>query len=170
MPSASNFETELHTIQVHQVNLNVDPIECEDGEKLNPEEILSIKKESYTGTAEINSSSLDAGMEVPTLIHNSPEEALNLNQFEAHLRPFLKNIFLEKYPNTVALHSLDAGNISKTLGYTALRLIPGETLPRHKRIYHLSPQDTRYLEELLEHFIKLSCIIFSWSLGVRSDS
>ena len=131
LPSASNFETELHTIQVHQVNLNVDPIECEDGEKLNPEEILSIKKESYTGTAEINSSSLDAGMEVPTLIHNSPEEALNLNQFEAHLRPFLKNIFLEKYPNTVALHSLDAGNISKTLGYTALRLIPGETLPRH---------------------------------------
>jgi len=159
LPSAQNFDTDLPTIQVHQINLNEDPIICENGEQLDPEEILSIKKESYTGTAEINSSSLDAGMEVPTLIHNSPEEALNLNQFEPHVRPFLKNIFLEKYPNTVALHSLDAGNISKTLGYTALRLIPGETLPRHKRIYHLSPQDTRYLEELLEHFIKFNYVI-----------
>jgi hypothetical protein len=61
------------------------------------------------------------------MIYKNVEEALNLNNFEPHNRPFLKNIFLEKYPNTVALHSLDAGDVSKTLGYTSLRLIPGET-------------------------------------------
>jgi hypothetical protein len=96
---------------------------------------------------------LDTGLEVPTMIYKNVEKALNLNYFEPHIHPFLKNIFLEKYPNTVALHSLDTGDVSKTLGYTSLRLIPGETLPRHNRIYHLSPQDTAYLEELLEHFI-----------------
>jgi hypothetical protein len=58
----------------------------------------------------------------------------------------------------VALHSLDAGNVSKTLEHTSLRLVPGEILPRHRKIYHLSPQDSAYLEGLLEHFIKYKCI------------
>jgi hypothetical protein len=58
----------------------------------------------------------------------------------------------------VSLHSLDAGDISKTLGYTTLRLIPGEKLPRHKRIFQLSPQDTQYMEELIEQFIKYNYV------------
>ena len=87
-------------------------------------------------------------------IYKTPEEALNLDSFEPHIRPHLKDIFLNKYPNTVALHSLDAGNVSKTLEHTSLRLVPGEILPRHRKVYHLSPQDSAYLEELLEHFIK----------------
>jgi hypothetical protein len=106
------------------------------------------QKVSYTGTAEISNQIIDAGLEIPTIIHGSPEEALNLNLFEPEVRPYLKRIFLEKYRSVVSLHSLDAGNVSKTLGFTALRLIPGEKLPRHKRIYQLSPQDVRYLEEL----------------------
>jgi hypothetical protein len=28
---------------------------------------------------------------------------------------------------------MDAGDLSKTLGFLSLKLIPGETLPRHKR-------------------------------------
>ena len=159
------YNNDLPVIQVNQVtieNTKLDEenfINLENGEKINKEEILAVNKDTYTGTAKINESTLDTGLEVPTMIYKNAEEALNLNNFEPHIRPFLKNIFLEKYPNTVALHSLDAGDVSKTLGYTSLRLIPGETLPRHKRIYHLSPQDTAYLEELLEHFIKFNYVM-----------
>ena len=166
LPTNPGYDNDLPVIQVNQVSVNSDSVEAdedhihlENGKKLKKDEILSVNKETYTGTAEINASTLDTGLEVPTMIYKTAEEAMNLQNFEPHIRPFLKNIFLEKYPNTVALHSLDAGDVSKTLGYTSLRLIPGETLPRHKRIYHLSPQDTRYLEELLDHFIKFNYVM-----------
>jgi hypothetical protein len=79
-------------------------------------EILGGNKISYTGTAEITPNIIDAGLEVPTQIYQSAEEALNLDLFEPHIRPYVKEIFLDKYPNVVSLHSLDAGDVSKTLG------------------------------------------------------
>ena len=120
--------------------------------------VLGGQKVSYTGTAEITNQIIEAGLEIPTQIHETPEEALNLHLFDPEVQPFIKKIFLEKYRNVVSLHSLDAGDVSKTLGYTALRLIPGEKLPRHKRIYQLSPQDVRYLEDLLNQFIKFNYV------------
>jgi hypothetical protein len=54
---------------------------------------------------------------------------------------------------------MDAGDISKTLGFLSLRLIPGEVLPHRKRMFHLSPQDNSYLQELLEQFIRFNDII-----------
>jgi hypothetical protein len=116
------------------------------------------EKVTYTGTAEIGPQIIEGGLEVPTLIYDSPEKALQLDTFDAEIRPYIRKIFLEKYPNVVALHSLDSGDVSKTLGYTTLRLIPGETLPRHRRIFHLSPSDSRYLEELLEQFIRFNFV------------
>jgi hypothetical protein len=121
-------------------------------------EVLGGSKVSYTGEADISSKIIDPGLEIPTLIHKSAEEALNLSLFDIELRPYLQDIFLDKYPNVVSLHSLDAGNVSKTLGFTSLRLIPGENLPRHKGIYQLSPQDANYLEHLLEQFIRFNYI------------
>jgi hypothetical protein len=87
-------------------------------------EVLGGSKVSYTGEADISSKIIDPGLEIPTLIHKSAEEALNLSLFDIELRPYLQDIFLDKYPNVVSLHSLDAGDVSKTLGFTSLRLIP----------------------------------------------
>ena len=82
-------------------------------------------------------------LEVPTIIHKTPEEAINLQDFDAEIRPYIKKIFLEKYPQAIALHSLDSGDVSKTLGYTTLRLIPGENLHRHRHtVYINSPPRT----------------------------
>jgi hypothetical protein len=128
---------------------------------LTEEEMKStagIGKVSYTGTAEVGPQVIDGGLDFPTIIHKSPADALNLEQYDPDIRPYIKDIFLDKYPEVIALHSLDSGDISKTLGYTTLRLIPGETLPRHRRIYQLSPQDSRYLEELLEQFIRFNFV------------
>jgi hypothetical protein len=138
--------------------------------QLEPEQLISdlteeelqstagIGKVSYTGTAEIGPQVVDGGLDLPTIIHKSPEDALNLEQYDPDIRPYIKKIFLEKYPKVIALHSLDSGDISKTLGYTTLRLVPGETLPRHHRIYQLSVEDSRYLEELLEQFIRFNFV------------
>ncbi len=133
----------------------------EESETLSDKEIKDTAgghKISYTGTAEIGPQIIEGGLEVPTIIHKTPEEAINLQDFDAEIRPYIKKIFLEKYPQVIALHSLDSGDVSKTLGYTTLRLIPGENLPRHRRIYQLSPQDSRYLEELLEQFIRFNFV------------
>ena len=122
------------------------------------EEILGLDKITYSGEAEISSKIIDTGLEVPTMIYKTAEEALNLDLFSPEIQPYIKKIFLEKYPSVVSLHSLDAGDVSRTLGFTTLRLIPGESLPRHKRIYQLSPQDARYLEQLLDQFIRFNYV------------
>jgi hypothetical protein len=96
---------------------------------IEDKQILGIDKVQYTGEADLSPKIIDAGLELPTIIHETPEQALNLNLFDPLLRPYIEDIFLKKYPQVVSLHPLDAGDISKTLGYTTLR--SGETLPRH---------------------------------------
>ena len=71
---------------------------------------------------------------------------------------FIKKIFLEKYPQVVSLHALDAGNLSLTLGYTQLRLREGEVLPRSKRIFHISPSDQRHLDDICDLMIRFGYI------------
>jgi Reverse transcriptase (RNA-dependent DNA polymerase)/RNase H-like domain found in reverse transcriptase/Integrase zinc binding domain len=146
-----------HCTTVYNVQLEpTEPIPVLTEEEL--QSTAGIGKVSYTGTAEVGPQVIDGGLDLPTIIHKSPEEALNLGLYDPDIRPYIKKIFLDKYPEVIALHSLDSGDISKTLGYTTLRLIPGETLPRHRRIYQLSVEDSRYLEELLEHFIRFNFV------------
>jgi hypothetical protein len=135
LPEKLSNQISIPRITVNKIELVTDEIKETD-----MSQVLGGQKVSYTGTAEISNQIIDAGLEIPTIIHGSPEEALNLNLFEPEVRPYIKRIFLEKYRSVVSLHSLDAGDVSKTLGFTALRLIPGEKLPRHKRIYQLSPK------------------------------
>lgn len=156
----------LEQESTQEINLNLPTVfnidlKPGEGNWIKEEEIIESaggNKVSYTGTAEIGPLIIEGGLELPTVIYKTPKEALNLNEFDPEIRPYIEKIFLEKYPETIALHSLDSGDVSKTLGYTALRLIPGETLPRHRRIYQLSPQDSRYLEELLEQFIRFNYV------------
>ncbi|RPH78923.1 MAG: hypothetical protein EHM77_06455, partial [Planctomycetaceae bacterium] len=155
LPSSNNVEIHLPVISVCNVIID------EEGEisKEDLKHIAGANKVSYTGTADISPEIIEAGMQPPNLIHNTPEEALDLTHFDAELRPYLEDLFFKKYRNVVSLHPMDAGDLSKTLGFLSLKLIPGETLPRHKRIYHLSPQDNRYLEELLDQFIRFNYMI-----------
>jgi hypothetical protein len=151
-----SFEANLvSNPSIFNVNING---ETEMNFEDQSQDIAGLNKVSYTGTAEVSPEVIEGGLERPTIIHKTPEEALNLESFDSEICPYIKKIFLDNYPGVIALHSLDSGDISKTLGYTTLHLIPGETLPRHRRIFHLSPQDSRYLEELLEQFIKLNYV------------
>jgi hypothetical protein len=97
---------------------------------------------------------ISPGLDIPTRVFSSAEEAIQLNQYPAEVRPYIEDIFIMKYPKVVSLHSLDAGNLSLTLGYVMLRLRKGETLPRSRRIYHISPVETRHLEDILDLLTK----------------
>ena len=96
-----------------------------------------------------------------TFLYNSAEEAIDLDHFPVEIRKYIKNICIEKYPQCVSLHSLDAGDLSLTLGFTQLKLREGESLPRSKRIFHISPPDARHLEDICELLIRFGYLIKS---------
>ena len=54
----------------------------------------------------------------PTIIYKNAIEAYKLSSYSEEVRPFIKDIFIEKYPDVVALHTLDAVKLSLTLGFT----------------------------------------------------
>jgi len=155
---AANSDTPVHTPIYNIYNIILQPKDPPASADEEYQDAAGATQVTYTGKAEINNSIIEGGLELPTEIYKTPEEAIHLESFEPEIQPYIKTIFLDRYPQVVALHSLDSGDVSKTLGYTTLRLIPGEQLPRHRRIYQLSPQDSRYLEELLESFIRFNYV------------
>ena len=115
---------------------------------------------TYSGEVEIDSDLIDPkGIEIPSQIFANAAEAIDLNLYNEEIRPFIKELFIDKYPEVVALHSIDAGDLSLTLGLTQIRLKPGEILPRCKRVFHMSPADTRHLHDITELLIKFGYLI-----------
>ena len=81
------------------------------------------KEPTYFGEAGIKSEIIEAsGLDLPTVIFKTASEAIDLSSYIDDVIPFIKDIFIDKYPEVVALHSLDAGNLSLKLGSTQLRL------------------------------------------------
>jgi hypothetical protein len=117
------------------------------------------KEPTYEGEAVISPEIIEGGLDLPTIVYDTAEEAVGLHNYPPEIRPYIKRIFIDKYPESVSLHSLDAGDLSKTLGYTSLRLREGETLPRAKRIFHVSPAEQRHMDDILELLLKFRYIM-----------
>ena len=116
----------------------------------------------YTGLADLQHKIIEpTGLDIPTMVYSTPQEAVQLHKFPPHLQPFIRDIFIEKYPGIVSLHSLDAGNLSLTLGFTQLRLRQGEKLPRSRRIFHVSPTESRHLDDITDLLCKFGYIMRS---------
>ncbi|RPH84521.1 MAG: RNA-directed DNA polymerase, partial [Planctomycetaceae bacterium] len=117
------------------------------------------KEPTFTGTADISPEIIEPkGLDIPTIVHSTAREAIRLGDYPPLIRDHIERIFIEKYPTVVSLHSLDAGNLSLTLGYTQLRLREGETLPRSKRIFHVSPSERRHMDDICDLLIKFGYI------------
>ena len=99
------------------------------------------------------------GYELPTSVRQTPEEIVQLQNFDKELQPHIKRIFLDKYSKVLSTSALSAGNLSKTLGKYEIRLKEGETLPRHKRIYFLNPKDSAHLKDILDFLEKNNIIM-----------
>ena len=121
-------------------------------------ETFSPKEPVYDGDADIGPHLLDCGIEMPTRIFKNAEEAIPLNSYEPDIQKYIRDIFIDKFPNTVSLSPLDAGNISMTLGYIKLNLREGEILPRAKRLFHISPNDAKHLQDILDLLLEKNYI------------
>jgi len=126
----------------------------------DPEDTIMKDEPTYTGQVEITRDLIDPkGIELPTQVFANAAEAIDLSKYNEEIRPFIKSLFIEKYPQVVALHAIDAGDLSLTLGLTQIRLKPGEVLPKCKRIFHMSPTDNRHLDDICELLIKFGYLI-----------
>ena len=126
-------------------NINVGSSDILQVSDIDEADTVMSKEPTYIGEAEITPEIIEpCGLDLPTIIYKTAEEAINLSYYSEEIRPFIKDIFIDKYPNVVALHALDAGNLSLTLGFTQLRLREGEILPRARRIFHISTSEQRH--------------------------
>ncbi len=156
--SQAKINLPLFTVN-HIANLDKKEMLVSD---LDYADTIMAKEPTYEGEAVIDPEIIDpSGIDLPTIIHSTAAEAIDLNAYSEDIRPYIKDIFIDKYPEVVSLHSLDAGNLSLTLGYTQLRLREGELLPRAKRIFHISPSDQRHLDDICELLIKWGYIMRS---------
>ena len=94
------------------------------------------------------------GYYIPTHEMHSAKDIVNLEELAPDIRPFIKDIFLDNYSETIALHALDRGSLSQTLGRYQLKLQPGAQLPSHKRVFFLAPQESEHMKTILSFLIK----------------
>jgi hypothetical protein len=137
--SESGIEVSLYSINMSLVENSVMLVNDSDFS-----DIVSAKEPTYDGEAEIIPEIIEpsgGGLDIPTIIHGSAAEAINLSVYPEEIRKRIEDIFIKKYPQVVSLHSLDAGDVSGTLGLTQLRLRKGESLPRSKQIFHISSSE-----------------------------
>lgn len=148
---------EKHCLSIHQLNLdNFQEIVVSDQDLA---EAVHLKEPTYGGEAEISPDLIEAeGLDIPTIIHDKPEDAIQWDLFSDEVKDFVHDIFIKKYPQVVSLHALDAGNLSRTLGYVQLRLREGEVLPRARRIFHISPVEQRHLDDVCQFLEKFGYI------------
>ena len=114
--SGNTAHIQVPIMSINQVNLKTgNEIQISD---LELADTVMDKEPTYYGEAEIRPEIIEPqGLDLPTVVYANAEEAIDLTQYSEELRPYIKSIFIDKYPEVVALHSLDAGNIrSATLG------------------------------------------------------
>jgi hypothetical protein len=154
----STAHIQVPLLTVHHISAtDINDLKVSD---LDYADIIMEKEPTFGGEAEIKPEIIEpAGLDLPTIIHSTASEAIDLSVYNEDVRPYIEDIFIKKYPEVVSLHSLDAGNLSLTLGYTQLRLREGELLPRSKRIFHISPSDQRHLDDICDLLIKFGYIM-----------
>ncbi len=86
------------------------------------------------------------------------DQVVELENFDENLQPFLADIFLKKYPEVVSLHSMDAGNLSVSLGHCSIKLKSRKVMPETKRLYKLSAPDAQHLYDILRYLQKFGYI------------
>ena len=85
-------------------------------------------------------------------------DVIDLSNFSEEVVPFIKEMFIEKYPETIPLHSLDCGNLSSLLGKYRLRLKEDAKLPKQKKVFFQSSLESSHMKAILEFMCELQII------------
>ena len=98
------------------------------------------------------------GLGIPNNLIEQPEDIIVEENYEPIIWPYIKQIFLEKYPEVISRHSLDRGEISNSLGTYNIVLKPHTTLPRFKKLYYMDPKSSSQMRDILEFLCKTRVI------------
>ena len=82
------------------------------------------------------------------------KDVIDLNDYDPEIRSYIEQIFIKDFPEVVSLHQFDIGDLSHLLGYYTLKLKRGARLPRHSKLYYLSPSDSQQMKDILSFMLK----------------
>ena len=91
-------------------------------------------------------------------LNNTIHDIVQLDTFEKVFQPYIKDIFIDKYPSVVSLHTYDIGSLSDSLGLYHIQLKPGETLPKFRKVYYLAQEEREHMRSILEFLEKYNII------------
>jgi len=95
---------------------------------------------------------LPLGYEVPDI--QELESLIDVATYPKLIQPYIKKLFLEKYPSLWSTHSFDIGQLSRTLGHCSLQLKKDVTLPPFKKLYYVQDEQRQHLSDILSFLLK----------------
>ena len=107
------------------------------------------------------------GYSVPEDPFLRPQDIIKEENYPKEHWPYIKDIFLDSYPDIVSTHSTQRGNISKYLGNYVIRLKPGTVLPKYRKLYYLSHMEKLQMQSILEFLLKNGTIEKSPTSGAE---
>ena len=169
-PKCLNNNTSNPDISLTDSRMNLPPFnECtpELEEKFrDPKQTIKLGIQDYNDEDLEKEIRHQGGFSVPNNLHLPAEHFVNLEDYEVEQRPYLKKLFIEKFPELVSRHSLDLGNLSKTLGKYRLKLKKFAKLPKFRKIYYLNSSELQQLQVILQFLLKYDAIS---KIGVEGD-
>ena len=98
------------------------------------------------------------GIDMPETLLATAKDIVLEENFEKPVWPYVKELFINNYPEIVSLHSLDRGNISQTVGFYTIRLRDNVDLPKMRKVYYENSANSSLLKEVLEFLCKTNVI------------
>ena len=149
--------TQLREIPAHTATYKREhnPITKAELQKLKPN-YEGIKEEPVTDFQE--QLLQPNGYEIPCNLNTTIKDIVKPLDFPETHQKYIEDIFINKYPTTIALHGFDMGNISQTLGYYKLELKDNEQLPKFRKIYYTGPQELQQMKDICDFLIRYDVI------------
>ena len=86
------------------------------------------------------------------------EQVIVTDHLPKKIRPYVRDLFLKRFPKIVSTDPYDVGNISRFLGQFKIRLKPGCKLPSHQKLYYCSGEIREQLSTILSFLCKRKII------------
>ena len=170
----NNYEDNPEKSQIESSEV-LEKVESFHRSKISPQERESFRKElqnkkcEYDEIEKENELTLEeepipqdilapSGYSLPTNLETTIHDIVDLKSFERSHQPYIKSIFIEKYPEIVSLHQFDIGDLSHSLGLYNIQLKEGETLPHFRKVYFLSQEMRMHMRDILDTLIKYDII------------
>ena len=169
----TQLSTNIYCLNHNKQNFPVDSpdsISSVELEKFYSKEHTAIAEPDFKDDGELDPDiSLPKGHSVADDYLKRPQDIVDLTKFDDVQRPYVKDIFLDTYPQVLARGALDAGNLSNTLGYYHLQLKDNQVLPKFKKVFFLNPEETQHLKDILSFLLKNNVITRAPMSGDPAD-